>query len=122
MGSTSRLYCGFLRERGTVRTSATSSISASCSKATKSAIERVACPMVKNGCAKGACRELFRAAGCLRALGKLLPECAQFLEAGRDITHHRQLIATVRVIARPPSWWPQLLLCELSCARFAQGS
>jgi hypothetical protein len=107
VGSTSRLYCGFLRERGTVRTSATSSTSASCSKATKSAIERVACPMVKNGCAKGACRELLRAAGCLRALGKLLS--ADILVSsgnssiGRSSDVRRHSHADSAPLARP---WP----------------
>src|SRR5712675_1267220 len=47
--STSLLYCELVCERGTVRTSATSWTPAFVSRFTNSLIERVECPMVKNG-------------------------------------------------------------------------
>src|SRR5437867_12889211 len=49
--SASQLYCGFVRERGTLGTSATTPICARLSRSTNSLIGRVECPMVKNGCA-----------------------------------------------------------------------
>src|SRR5262245_22667070 len=49
VGSAFRLNCGLVRDRGTVRTSTTSSICTSCNRSTNSRIERVECPMVKNG-------------------------------------------------------------------------
>src|SRR5262249_32653793 len=48
-GSTSMLYCGLVRDRGTVRTSTTIPTFASFSRSTNAAIGRVECPMVKNG-------------------------------------------------------------------------
>ena len=48
-GKTSRLNCGLVRERGTVRTSTTSLTSAVVKSATNSSIGRVECPMVKKG-------------------------------------------------------------------------
>src|SRR5215510_11182634 len=49
VGSVLRLNCGLVRDRGTVRTSTTSSICTSRNSSTNSGIERVECPMVKNG-------------------------------------------------------------------------
>src|SRR5262245_48943036 len=49
--STSPLYCGFVRERVILRTSATIPIFALLSSSTNSLAGRVECPMVKNGCA-----------------------------------------------------------------------
>src|SRR5947208_13636849 len=49
--STSALYCGFVRERVILRTSATTPICALLSRSTNSLTGRVECPMVKNGCA-----------------------------------------------------------------------
>jgi hypothetical protein len=43
------LYCGFVRERGTLRTSTTSAICGPLSKSTNSVTGRVECPMVKKG-------------------------------------------------------------------------
>src|SRR5690242_21643425 len=43
------LYCGLVRERGTVRTSTTRRTSDSLSRSTKVMIGRVECPIVKNG-------------------------------------------------------------------------
>src|SRR6266704_3089969 len=48
-GSVSRLYWGFVRDRGTVLTSATSATSACVNKFTNSARGRVECPIVKTG-------------------------------------------------------------------------
>src|SRR6516162_7762748 len=48
-GSASSLYCGFRRERGTVRTSTTSATSAAASSAKNSGNSRVEWPTVKNG-------------------------------------------------------------------------
>ena len=50
-GSASPLYWGLVRDRGTVRTSIMSRIFAFRNKSTNTAIGRVECPMVKNGCA-----------------------------------------------------------------------
>src|SRR5262245_16626301 len=50
-GSVARSYCGFVRDRGTVRTSATSSISLASSRAMNSSTGRVECPIVKNASA-----------------------------------------------------------------------
>src|SRR5215831_7541894 len=50
-GSVSRLYCGLVRERGTVRTSTMRVTSLGSSSAASSSIARVECPMVKNGSA-----------------------------------------------------------------------
>src|SRR5439155_19551097 len=49
--STSALYCGLVRERVILRTSATTPICALLSRSTNSLTGRVECPMVKNGCA-----------------------------------------------------------------------
>src|SRR5215467_13801146 len=49
--NTSPLYCGFVRERVILRTSATIPIFALLSSSTNSLAGRVQCPMVKNGCA-----------------------------------------------------------------------
>src|SRR6516164_4786723 len=46
-GSTSRLNCGLERERGIVRTSATSLTLAALSIATNSSIDRLECPIIK---------------------------------------------------------------------------
>jgi hypothetical protein len=48
-GSVSRSYCGFVRKRGTVRTSTTRPISEAASKSMNSPIGYVEWPMVKNG-------------------------------------------------------------------------
>src|SRR5262249_61589037 len=50
-GRISQLYCGLVRERGTLRTSTTHPTCASSSNSTNSRTGRVECPMVKNGCA-----------------------------------------------------------------------
>src|SRR5215472_1241394 len=47
-GRTSKLYCGFVRERGTVRTSTTKSTPASCRIPTNSARLRVEWPIVNS--------------------------------------------------------------------------
>src|SRR3954471_14226299 len=47
-GSRSALNCGLVRDRGTVRTSTTVSIFASCRIPTNSSIDRVEWPIVKN--------------------------------------------------------------------------
>ena len=49
VGSSSPLYCEWLRERGIVRTSTTSLTSAPFRSITNASSGRVECPMVKNG-------------------------------------------------------------------------
>src|SRR5205085_9198457 len=80
-GNVSRLYCGLVRERGTVRTSTTSVTSASRSMATNSSSGRVEWPMVWNGWRmKG--RGLW---GGLLHLGELAPQRAPLLGAFRGV-------------------------------------
>src|SRR2546421_9959956 len=80
-GNVSRLYCGLVRERGTVRTSTTSVTSASRSMATNSSSARVEWPMVWNGWRMQG-RGLR---GGLHDLGELTPQRAHLLDAFHDV-------------------------------------
>src|SRR6185312_11606921 len=76
-GNASRLYCGLVRERGTVRTSTTIATDDSASSAMKSSTGRVECPIVKNGITLAA-RPLLDDLDCRpRPFGALLDEVSQ---------------------------------------------
>ena len=79
-GRTSRLNCGFVRERGTVLTSMTTCASAALSSATNSSVGRVECPMVKKGLGIEADRTpLSRAALARVLMGCAAPDCPRAL-------------------------------------------
>src|SRR5215472_19166227 len=89
-GSVSPLCCGLVRERGTVRTSATRSTWAALSKSTNSLSGRVECPKVKNGCAIWVRRHSRR----LLSGAKNTVEDCQFveLESGAGAEHLQRIL------------------------------